>query len=96
MQFDQPPSDTVPSQGPGEDDGRPSSDAGCAAPRAVASSGLGADLLTAFWRRGGGRPGGWVILDAPEVHVVGQVLVPDIGWLRRERMPQDLACSWAQ
>ena len=53
----------------------------------VVSSALGADLLTTFGRSGGGRPGGWAILDEPELHVVGQVMVPDIAGWRRERMP---------
>jgi Uma2 family endonuclease len=32
-------------------------------------------------------PGGWVILIAPELHLHGDVLVPDIAGWRRERMP---------
>jgi Uma2 family endonuclease len=54
---------------------------------AAASSALGADIHSAFGR-GGGGPGGWVILDEPELHIVGQVLVPDIAGWRRERMPE--------
>jgi Uma2 family endonuclease len=53
---------------------------------AVAASTLGAEILTKFGR-GSGGPGGWVILDEPELHIVGQVLVPDIAGWRRERMP---------
>jgi len=54
---------------------------------AVAASRLGVDLGGPF-DRGRGGPGGWVILDEPELHIVGQVLVPDLaGWLR-ERMPE--------
>jgi len=67
----------------------------------VASSLLGADLIAMFGRSGGGRPGGWTILDEPELHVVGQVMVPDIAGWRRERMPEvpdvpffDLAPDW--
>lgn len=48
---------------------------------------LGTDVDSAFGRSGGG-PGGWVILDEPELHVVGQVIVPDIAGWRRERMPE--------
>jgi Uma2 family endonuclease len=55
---------------------------------AAAKSSLGADLQTTFGRSGGGRPGGWVILDEPELHVAGQVMVPDLAGWRRERMPQ--------
>ncbi len=55
---------------------------------AAVSSGLGADLHAAYGRRGGGGLGGWVILDEPELHIVGQVIVPDIAGWRRERMPE--------
>jgi Uma2 family endonuclease len=72
-----------------------------AARHAAAASSLGADIHTAFGRKSGGGPGGWVILPEPEVHVVGQVLVPDIAGWRRERMPEipdvaffDLAPDW--
>jgi Uma2 family endonuclease len=68
---------------------------------AAAASSLGADIHTAFGRKSGGGPGGWVILMEPEVHLVGQVLVPDIAGWRRERMPEipdvaffDLAPDW--
>ena len=57
------------------------------APRhAVASSGLGPLLVGPFqWGRGG--PGGWWILDEPELHLGGEVLVPDLAGWRRTRMP---------
>jgi Uma2 family endonuclease len=60
-----------------------------AGPHALASSSLGADLLGAF-QRGRGGPGGWWIIDEPELHFVRdqEVLVPDIAGWRRERMPQ--------
>jgi len=65
------------------------------------SSTLGMDLGTLFDREGRGGPGGWVILDEPELHVVGQVLVPDLAGWRRERMPEvpdvaffELAPDW--
>jgi Uma2 family endonuclease len=32
-------------------------------------------------------PRGWIILNEPELHLRGDVLVPDIGGWRRERMP---------
>ncbi len=72
-----------------------------AARHAAAASSLGADLHTAFGRKSGNSPGGWVILTEPEVHIVGQVLVPDLAGWRRERMPEisdvaffDLAPDW--
>lgn len=54
---------------------------------AGASSALQGTVFTAFDRRGGGTPGGWVILFEPELHIVGQILVPDIAGWRQERMP---------
>lgn len=72
-----------------------------AAPHAAASSLLGADLITTFGRSGAGRPGGWVILFEPELHVLDQVVVPDLAGWRRARMPEipdvpffELAPDW--
>jgi Uma2 family endonuclease len=57
------------------------------APRhAVASSGLGGDLVGPY-DRGRGGPGGWWILDEPELHLGADVLVPDIAGWQRRRMP---------
>jgi Uma2 family endonuclease len=53
---------------------------------ARASSRLGIDLGGPF-DRGRGGPGGWIILDEPELHLGGDVLVPDLAGWRRERMP---------
>jgi len=36
---------------------------------------------------GGGGPGGWVLLDEPELHFGEDVLVPDLAGWRRQRMP---------
>ncbi len=60
-----------------------------AGPHAVAASRLGADIEGPYGR-GRGGPGGWWIIDEPEVHFVrdAEVLVPDIAGWRRERMPQ--------
>lgn len=60
-----------------------------AGPHAVAASRLGADIEGPYGR-GRGGPGGWWIIDEPEVHFVRdtEVLVPDIAGWRRERMPQ--------
>ena len=54
---------------------------------ARASSRLGSELGGPF-DRGKGGPGGWIILDEPELHIVEQVLVPDVAGWRRERMPE--------
>jgi Uma2 family endonuclease len=52
----------------------------------VASSGLGSALGEPF-SRGRGGPGGWWILDEPELHIGDHVVVPDLAGWRRERMP---------
>jgi Uma2 family endonuclease len=60
-----------------------------ASPHAVASSAVGADLFGSFHRPpGGSGPGGWWILDEPELHFGSDVLVPDLAGWRRERMPK--------
>jgi Uma2 family endonuclease len=61
---------------------------------ATAASALGGELWSPF-RRGRGGPGGWVILDEPELHLLGaEVLVPDVvGW-RVERMPELPVTAW--
>ncbi len=58
-------------------------------PHTHAASVMGADVLGPFHRRPGGPrgPGGWWILDEPELHLGSQVLVPDLAGWRRERMP---------
>jgi Uma2 family endonuclease len=53
---------------------------------ARASSRLGMELGGPF-DRGKGGPGGWILLDEPELHLHGDVLVPDLAGWRRERMP---------
>jgi Uma2 family endonuclease len=55
-----------------------------ALPHAHAASVLGAKLGGPFHRDG---PGGWVILDEPELHFGNDVLVPDLAGWRRERLP---------
>jgi len=58
------------------------------APRhAVVASRLGMVLGNAF-DRGRDGPGGWWLLDEPELHFGEHVVVPDIGGWRRERMSQ--------
>ncbi|MGH9385379.1 MAG: Uma2 family endonuclease [Vicinamibacterales bacterium] len=52
---------------------------------ASASSGLGGHIWGPFQ---GGRsgPGGWWILDEPELHLADDILVPDLAGWRRERV----------
>ncbi len=57
------------------------------APRhADTSSGLGGALRNPF-DRGRGGPGGWRILDEPELHLAADVVVPDLAGWKRERLP---------
>ena len=64
------------------------------------TSRLGMEVGNPF-DRGRGGPGGWIVLDEPELHLGGDVLVPDLAGWRRERMPElpdspafDLAPDW--
>lgn len=57
------------------------------APRhALATSSLGGTLFQ-LMSTGSGGPGGWWILDEPELHLGADVLVPDLAGWRRQRMP---------
>jgi Uma2 family endonuclease len=58
-----------------------------AARHAKATSLLAADIGGNFWS-GRGGPGGWIILVEPELHLAGDVLVPDLAGWRIERMPE--------
>ncbi|MEJ7734189.1 MAG: Uma2 family endonuclease [Polyangiaceae bacterium] len=67
---------------------------------AAASSTLGEELGPPFGR-GRGGPGGWILLDEPELHLGEDVVVPDLAGWRRERMPElpdapflELAPDW--
>ena len=72
-----------------------------AGPHAEVTSVLGMDLGSAF-HRGRGGPGGWIILDEPELHLGRDILVPDPAGWRRSRLPAvpataflELAPDWA-
>lgn len=60
-----------------------------AARHSRASSVLGGVVEPAFGH-GRGGPGGWIILDEPELHLglEPDILVPDLAGWRRERMPE--------
>ena len=60
-------------------------------PHSLAGSRLGADIEGPYGR-GRGGPGGWWIIDEPEIHLVldTEVVVPDIAGWRRERLPAPL------
>jgi hypothetical protein len=52
----------------------------------TALQGLGGELTNPF-QRGRGGPGGWWILDEPDLHLGPHILVPDLAGWRRERLP---------
>ena len=54
---------------------------------ATVASQLGYELIGPF-NRGRGGPGGWHIVDEPELHLGRNVVVPDIAGWRRERLPE--------
>ena len=58
-----------------------------AMPHAVAASALGSELGGPF-QQGRGGPGGWWILDEPELHLGSDVIVPNLAGWRRSRVPQ--------
>lgn len=58
-----------------------------AKPHAAAASALGEELGPPF-KRGKGGPGGWIIIDEPELHLHPDVLVPDLAGWRVEHMPE--------
>ena len=58
-----------------------------ALPHVRAASVLGMELGGPF-DRGRHGPGGWVILDEPELHFGNDVLVPDLAGWRRSRLPE--------
>ena len=65
------------------------------APRhALAASSLGDELVGPFQKGRQGGPGGWWILDEPELHLGVDILVPDLAGWRKERMPQLPETAW--
>lgn len=57
-----------------------------AGPHTFVASELGGELVS-LYGRGRGGPGGWFILDEPELHLGDEILVPDLAGWRRERLP---------
>lgn len=72
-----------------------------ATPHAAAAAVLGEELGPPF-KRGRGGPGGWILLDEPEIHLALDVLVPDLAGWRRDKLPRlpnqaflEVAPDWA-
>ncbi|MBA3777317.1 MAG: Uma2 family endonuclease [Betaproteobacteria bacterium] len=57
------------------------------APRHARASSIVGGKLTPAFDEGNGGPGGWWILDEPELHLGPDILVPDLAGWRRERLP---------
>lgn len=55
--------------------------------QSFSTSSLGDELVGPF-QKGRGGPGGWIILDEPEIRLGPHTLVPDMAGWRRERMPK--------
>ncbi|MDR2216440.1 MAG: Uma2 family endonuclease [Nevskiaceae bacterium] len=64
-----------------------------ASEHALVSSSLGIDLGGPF-QKGRGGPGGWWIVDEPELHLDANIFVPDLAGWRRERMPVYPKVKW--
>ncbi len=60
---------------------------------ARASSSLGGFVINPF-DHGINGPGGWWILDEPELHLNTDIMVPDLAGWRRERMPTLPETAW--
>jgi Uma2 family endonuclease len=57
-----------------------------ATPHAFAETNIAGAINGPFGR--GGQPGGWWILIEPELHLHGDVLIPDLAGWRKERLPK--------
>ena len=55
-------------------------------PATAVGSAIGEELGPPF-KRGRGGPGGWLILDEPELHLGDEIIVPDLAGWRRDCMP---------
>lgn len=64
------------------------------APRHVRATSILGGKFTEPFDLGSGGPGGWWILDEPELHLGAQVMVPDLAGWRRERMPELPETAW--
>jgi len=63
---------------------------------ARASSGIGMSLSAYDGNPRGTDPGGWWILDEPELHFGPTVMVPDLAGWRRERLPEIPDVAWLE
>ncbi len=54
---------------------------------AMASTSLGEEITGPFQKGKGGGPGGWWILFEQEIHLQGDILIPDIAGWKKELLP---------
>jgi Uma2 family endonuclease len=64
------------------------------APRHARASSKVGSILDRSFDNGSGNSVGWWILDEPELHLEGDILVPDLAGWRRERMPKLPDTAW--
>jgi Uma2 family endonuclease len=64
-----------------------------APPHGRAQSSLSYELEGPF-NRGRGGPGGWIFLTEPELHLMGNVLVPDLAGWKSERLTPFPKTAW--
>ena len=64
------------------------------APRHSRAASILGGLLVPAHDIGTTGPGGWWVLDEPELHMGADVAVPDLGGWRRERMPKLPETAW--
>ena len=60
----------------------------------VAASVLGSEILPPYQLGRGGGPGGWIIIDEPEISLGTHILVPDLAGWRRERFLVSEETNW--
>ena len=60
----------------------------------VAASRLGGEILPPYDFGRGGGPGGWIILDEPEISFGEDILVPDLAGWKKERFPVEEPHNW--
>jgi Uma2 family endonuclease len=58
------------------------------APKHARAASIMGGKLVPCYDEGNGGPGGWWILDEPELHLWRDILVPDLAGWRRERLPR--------
>ena len=58
------------------------------------SASLTAKVIPEYQFREGGGPGGWVIMDEPEISFGDNIIVPDIAGWKRERFPVEEDHNW--